>query len=63
MVAIATVLQLINADQRYGLCNDNACGLQSSLAAYVTPGAGLHALVVDGFSGAGGAYSVVVTRP
>jgi hypothetical protein len=41
------------------VCNDDFCGLQSSLDATIPPGAGLHAWYLDTFSGrAPGAYSL-----
>ncbi len=46
------------------LCNDDACGVQSSLSAAIPAGPGLHTFYVDGFSAtARGAYSVLITRP
>ena len=45
-------------------CNDSAgCGLQASLSAPVPAGAGLHALYIDGFGSAQGAFSALVSRP
>jgi len=49
------------------VCNDDACPAalprQSSVSAAVPAGPGLHALYVDGFGTAAGAYTVSVTRP
>ena len=48
------------------VCADDTCGgtsRQSSLTSTIPAGPGLHALYVDGFSGAGGIYSFQYTRP
>lgn len=45
-------------------CNDDACGLQSSISATATSGAGLHALYVDGYNAYHfGDYTFNLTRP
>ena len=60
-----TVLSVVSGAGTDNLCNNDSatCAPQSTLSAPLVAGAGLHALVVDGFSGAGGTYSVIVTRP
>jgi hypothetical protein len=46
------------------VCNDDACGTQSTVNATIPAGAGIHALYVDGYnSAASGTYTVSVTRP
>jgi hypothetical protein len=49
------------------VCNDDACPSalprQSSITATIPAGPGLHALYVDGFGTAAGAYTVSITRP
>jgi hypothetical protein len=46
------------------VCNDDSCGLQSSLSATIPAGPGLHMLYVDTFTGrTPGAYTVSVSRP
>jgi len=49
------------------VCNDDACPAaaprQSSVTATIPAGPGIHALYVDGFGTASGAYTVAVTRP
>lgn len=59
-----TVLYLRNGDGTAGACNDDACGLQSSISATIQAGRGIHALTVDGLGpGNTGTFSVAVTRP
>jgi hypothetical protein len=58
-----TILNVLHGSGTGETCNNDACSLQSSLSAAVPAGAGLHALIVDGFSGGSGAYSVLVNRP
>ncbi|MEZ4391859.1 MAG: hypothetical protein R3A48_12245 [Polyangiales bacterium] len=58
-----TVLYLRNGDGGGGACNDDSCGLQSSLSGAVTAGAGIHTLTLDGFGSASGSATVSVTRP
>ncbi|MEZ4394476.1 MAG: MXAN_6577-like cysteine-rich protein [Polyangiales bacterium] len=45
-------------------CADDTCGsgLQSSLTSSIPAGPGLHALYVDGYNGASGAYTFLYTR-
>ncbi|MEI8257673.1 MAG: hypothetical protein WCJ30_18515, partial [Deltaproteobacteria bacterium] len=45
------------------VCNDDSCGLQSSLASTIPAGAGLHTFYVDGCDAGAGAYTVTYTRP
>ncbi len=40
------------------VCNDDACSTQSTVSGTLAAGAGLHALYVDGYSGAAGAYTL-----
>jgi hypothetical protein len=40
------------------VCNDDACSTQSTVSGTLAAGAGLHALYVDGYSGASGAYTL-----
>ncbi|MEI8255124.1 MAG: hypothetical protein WCJ30_05565, partial [Deltaproteobacteria bacterium] len=59
-----TVLQLLNGNQIGGSCNNDACGLQSTLSAPVSSGAGVHVLYMDGAAvGNSGAFTVSGTRP
>jgi hypothetical protein len=51
------------AARRVSLCNDDACGTQSSLSAAIPAGPGLHAFYVDGYNGASGVYTFSYTRP
>jgi len=44
-------------------CNDDSCGLQSSVAGTASAGAGIHMLYVSGFNGASGTYTAHVVRP
>lgn len=45
-------------------CNDDACGLQSTLTTTIPAGAGIHTVTVDGFSSSSsGTYTVAITRP
>jgi hypothetical protein len=44
-------------------CNDDACGLQSTINGSIPAGAGLHTFTVDGYSTNTGTFSVAVTRP
>jgi hypothetical protein len=68
-----TVLYVRNGSGVGDACNNDApvgpppfgslCGDRSSLAATIPAGAGAHALLIDGFAGASGAYTLGVTRP
>ena len=58
-----TVLYFRNGDGVGDVCNDDACALQSTATSSVSAGAGLHALILDGYSGQSGSYSLQVTRP
>ena len=60
-----TVLSVVSGGAVGDACNNDSttCSPQSVLSATLGAGASLHALVVDGFSGALGSYSVSVTRP
>jgi len=44
-------------------CNDDSCGLQSTLSGTVSGGGGLRALYVDGWGGSSGAYTLTYTMP
>ncbi len=44
-------------------CNDDSCGLQSSMSSTIPAGPGLHTFYVDGCGAGSGAYSVLYTRP
>ena len=44
------------------VCNDDACGTQSSLTSTIPAGPGLHALYIDGYNGANGIYTFQYTR-
>jgi len=57
-----TVLQFRDATSGTNTCNDDSCGLQSSISGTVSSGAGLRAVYVDGFSGAG-SYTLTYTMP
>jgi hypothetical protein len=57
------VLYFRNGDGVGDVCNDDACALQSTATSSVSAGAGLHALILDGYSGQSGSYSLQVTRP
>jgi hypothetical protein len=58
-----TVLYLRNGDNTGGGCNDDSCGLQSSMSGSVSAGAGIHVLTLDGFGISAGSATVAVTRP
>ncbi len=60
-----TVLSVVSGGGSGDLCNDTSttCGPQSTLTSTLAAGSGLHALIVDGFGGAAGTYTVLVTRP
>ncbi len=58
-----TILELRNAVGTGNACNDDSCGLQSTVTGSVPAGAGLHVLGLDGYNGASGSFSVQVTRP
>ena len=58
-----TLIYLRNAAGGGDACNDDACGLQSSISATLPPGPGIHAFTVDGFSNYTGSFSVAVSRP
>ena len=58
-----TVLYLANGNGAGNACNDDSCGLQSTIAGAVSPGAGLHAFYVDGYFTYSGSYTVAITRP
>lgn len=46
------------------VCNDDACGTQSTVNSTIPAGAGIHALYVDGYSStSSGTYRVAITRP
>ena len=57
-----TVLQFRDATSGTNTCNDDSCGLQSSISGTVSSGAGLRAVYVDGYSGAG-SYTLTYTMP
>ncbi len=58
-----TTLQLRNGSGAGGGCNDDACGLLSTLSAMVPAGGGLHVFYADGAGASTGMYSAVVNRP
>ena len=58
-----TLIYLRNAAGGGDACNDDNCGLQSTVNGSIPAGAGLHAFTVDGFYTNTGAFSVAVTRP
>jgi hypothetical protein len=68
-----TVLYVRNGNGVGDACNNDApvgpppfgslCGERSSLSATIPAGAGLHTLILDGFAGASGTYTLAVSRP
>jgi len=58
-----TVLALRNGDGVGDTCNDDSCGLQSTISGTISATPGLHVLFVDGYNGASGSFSVLLTRP
>jgi hypothetical protein len=60
--AFDTVLEQRSASRSANVCNDDACGLQSTIANTLPAGAGLHTFYVDGFSATTlGAYTLSLT--
>jgi hypothetical protein len=59
-----TVLSVVQGSAA-AVCDDNGCAptQQSTLSAPIPAGSGIHALFIDGFGGAVGAYSLLVNRP
>jgi hypothetical protein len=46
------------------VCNDDSCSsLQSAVGSTIPAGAGIHTLVIDGYNGAAGPYTITYTRP
>ncbi len=58
-----TVLYFYNGTGVGGACNDDACGLQSSITGAVSAGSGIHTLTIDGWGGSSGSYTIAVSRP
>jgi hypothetical protein len=58
-----TILNLANGSSVGNACNDDSCGLQSTITATIGSGAGIHVLTVEGYSTNAGTYTVAVTRP
>ena len=54
-----TVLS-INTPAGWTVCNDDFCGVQSEVSTSL-PGPGVYGLVIDGYSGSAGSYSVSVS--
>jgi hypothetical protein len=61
--AFDTVLAERNGDTGTVACNDDNCGLQSTVNATVAAGAGVHVFYASGFGGAAGTFTATVTRP
>jgi len=62
--AFDTVLYVQNGNGAGGGCNDDFCGLQSTMTASIDTASRLHQFVVDGYwTGAFGTYTVRVNRP
>jgi hypothetical protein len=60
-----TALEVRQMDCATGLslgCNDDSCGLQSQLSAMLTAGTPYY-VIVDGFGGSTGAYTLGITSP
>ena len=59
-----TELMFTNGDGSAGACNDDSCGLESSISGTVPAGAGLHVVQIRGYStGETGAYTISGTHP
>jgi hypothetical protein len=59
-----TVIESFNGDGTAGSCNDDTCGLQSTISGAVPAGAGLHVLVLRGFSATEyGAFTLTGSHP
>lgn len=58
-----TVLQVLHGAGLRSDCNDDACGMQSSVTSMVSSGVGLHVLIVDGAAGAAGPFTVALRWP
>ncbi len=58
-----TLLGIRNADGAGDGCNDDACGLQSTVTGSASATPGLHIVYVDGFSSSQGSFSVQIVRP
>ena len=58
-----TQLYFRDASSGVETCNDDACGLQSTVSGTSSAGAGLRALYIDGFGGGSGAYTITYTMP
>jgi len=57
-----TVLEQRSAARAANVCNDDACGVQSTITGTIPSGAGLHTLYVDGYGAASaGAYTLSLT--
>jgi hypothetical protein len=62
-----TVLSVINGSGMGNVCNNDACGLQSSVTTTIPAGSGIHVLMLDGFNNGtdpvSGPYGLLYTRP
>jgi Trypsin-like peptidase domain len=58
-----TVLAYRSGNMPAWSCNDDSCGLQSSVWTTVTAGSGLHAITVDGYGSAFGSFNLSYTLP
>lgn len=59
-----SVLQFTHGDGSAGACNDDSCGLQSSVSSAVSAGAGLHVLQLRGYgTGSYGSYTITGSHP
>ncbi len=58
-----TLLGLRSGDGVGEACNDDACGLQSTITGSASANPGLHVVYVDGFSSYSGSFSVLISRP
>jgi len=57
------VLDFRDARGGTAVCDDNGCGLQSTVSGTVSSGWGLRALYVDGNGTAAGSFSIGYTMP
>ncbi|PTL75305.1 hypothetical protein DAT35_55720 [Vitiosangium sp. GDMCC 1.1324] len=64
LASFDTVLYFRQGNTPAVACNDDACGLQSTISGAVTPGAALRALYTDGYSSSSfGDFSINLSRP
>lgn len=59
-----TKLEQVSPARGTSVCEDDSCGLQTTVTATIPSGPGIHALHIDGFcSTCAGSYSILYTRP